>query len=68
MTNPFEDADASFLVLINAEAQYSLWPLFAEIPDGWSTSFGPDSRKNCLEYIEINWIDMRPKSLSALDS
>ena len=68
MTNPFEDENASFLVLINAEAQHSLWPFFAEIPDGWSASFGPESRKNCLEYIERNWTDMRPKSLSALDS
>ena len=25
-TNPFEDPDATYLVLVNHEGQYSLWP------------------------------------------
>jgi hypothetical protein len=32
MTNPFEDPDASYLVLVNDEGQHSLWPAFADIP------------------------------------
>ncbi|MFI9585707.1 MbtH family protein [Streptomyces sp. NPDC052236] len=63
MTNPFEDEDAPYFVLINDESQYSLWPRFAEIPEGWKAVFGEASRADCLDYINENWTDMRPKSL-----
>ncbi|GAA1116722.1 MULTISPECIES: MbtH family protein [Streptomyces violaceusniger group] len=63
MTNPFDDENGSFLVLLNDEGQYSLWPAFAEVPAGWRVVFGEDTRKNCLDHIEENWRDMRPKSL-----
>ncbi len=63
MTNPFEDENGEFMVLVNAEQQYSLWPTFRDVPTGW-TAVGPrGSRKECLDYIEENWTDMRPKSL-----
>jgi MbtH protein len=62
-TNPFEDADAKYLVLINDEGQHSLWPVFADVPDGWEAIFGEDGRRECLDFIEENWTDMRPKSL-----
>ncbi|OHV48188.1 MbtH family protein [Frankia sp. B2] len=65
MTNPFEDESASYFVLVNDEGQYSLWPVFAEVPGGWSIVHGEDSRKACLDFIEENWTDMRPKSLIA---
>jgi MbtH protein len=65
MTNPFDDDRNSFFVLVNDEGQHSLWPAFAEIPAGWLSKFGPDSKKSCLEYVEQNWTDMRPKSLIA---
>jgi MbtH protein len=61
--NPFEDPDASYLVLVNDENQHSLWPVFVDVPDGWTTLFGEASRDECLEYIEKSWTDMRPKSL-----
>ncbi|MEH6413516.1 MbtH family protein [Pseudomonas sp. CGJS7] len=67
MTNPFEDNNGSFLVLVNDENQHSLWPEFAEVPAGWKTVFGPDQRQSCLDYVEKNWTDMRPASLVALD-
>lgn len=63
MTNPFENEDAAYKVLINEEGQHSLWPSFLTIPEGWSTIYGEESRKNCLEYINANWIDLQPKSL-----
>ncbi|MFF3257445.1 MbtH family protein [Actinacidiphila glaucinigra] len=63
MTNPFEDQDAQYLVLVNAERQYSLWPMFVEVPDGWEIAFGEAPRQDCLDYIEQTWTDMRPKSL-----
>lgn len=62
-TNPFEDDDAKYVVLINDEGQHSLWPIFADVPEGWEVIFGEDGRQECLSFIEKNWTDMRPKSL-----
>jgi MbtH protein len=62
-TNPFEDNDASYYVLVNDEGQHSLWPAFAEVPAGWTVVHGQDSREACLEYVNKNWTDMRPLSL-----
>ncbi|MCL8011967.1 MbtH family protein [Streptomyces sp. AS02] len=64
MANPFDDANGVFRVLVNDEGQYSLWPDFVPVPDGWSSVHGPDGRETCLEYIERNWTDMRPRSLA----
>jgi MbtH protein len=63
MANPFEDPDASYRVLVNHEGQHSLWPAAQPVPDGWTVVHDTDSRASCLEYIETNWTDMRPKSL-----
>lgn len=63
MTNPFENADALYLVLVNDEGQHSLWPAGIAIPDGWVVAYDADSRSNCLAYIETHWADMRPNSL-----
>lgn len=63
VTNPFEDPDAKYLVLINDEGQHSLWPVFAAVPEGWEVIFGEDGRQVCLDFIEKSWTDMRPKSL-----
>jgi MbtH protein len=64
MANPFENEDGEYYALVNDEGQYSLWPAFADIPAGWTPTHGPDSRVECLEYIERNWTDMRPRSLA----
>lgn len=63
MTNPFDDHEGVFYVLINEEGQHSLWPHFAPVPAGWTIVHGEDTRDACLEYIEANWTDLRPKSL-----
>jgi uncharacterized protein YbdZ (MbtH family) len=63
MANPFEDENASYLVLVNDENQHSLWPADIDVPEGWRTVFGPSSRPECLAYVEENWTDMRPASL-----
>jgi len=63
MANPFEDEQASYLVLMNDEGQYSLWPTFADVPAGWTRAFGPEGRPECLDYVEKTWTDMRPRSL-----
>lgn len=65
MTNPFDDPDGTFLVLVNAEGQHSLWPEFADVPSGWTAAFGPGSRLDCLAYVTENWTDLRPRGLTA---
>ncbi|MCV7214957.1 MbtH family protein [Mycobacterium crocinum] len=62
-TNPFDDEDGRFYVLVNDEEQYSLWPAFADIPAGWRVAFGEAGRSECAEFVEQNWSDMRPKSV-----
>lgn len=63
MTNPFEDEDGEYCVLINDEGQHSLWPTFRDAPAGWSMVGPRGKRQECLDYIEAHWTDMRPKSL-----
>jgi MbtH protein len=63
MTNPFENESATYLVLINDEAQYSLWPSFVEVPAGWQIAVPASSREKCLDYVKLHWTDMRPRSL-----
>ncbi|BCO33660.1 MbtH family protein [Mycobacterium heckeshornense] len=61
--NPFDDDNGSFFVLVNDEEQHSLWPSFADVPAGWRVVYGEADRAACLDYIEHNWTDIRPKSL-----
>ena len=63
MTNPFEDENGVFHVLVNDEGQHSLWPSFVAVPQGWKVVHELDSRAACLDYINKNWTDLRPKSL-----
>ncbi|EWC62188.1 MbtH protein [Actinokineospora spheciospongiae] len=63
MTNPFEDNDGTYLVLVNAENQHSLWPAFADVPAGWTVAHDSDTRAGCLAYVEEHWTDLRPASL-----
>jgi MbtH protein len=63
VTNPFDDDNGTFHVLINSEGQHSLWPIFVPVPQGWTIVHESDSRAACLAFIEKNWTDMRPKSL-----
>jgi MbtH protein len=65
MNNPFDDTGGTFLVLVNEEGQHSLWPTFATVPAGWTAVHGEATRAECLDYVERNWTDMRPKSLVA---
>ncbi|MBK0372829.1 MbtH family protein [Streptomyces sp. RB110-1] len=64
MTNPFDDEDGAFLVLVNDEGQHSLWPAFAAVPAGWAVAHPEDTRQACLDYVEENWTDLRPRSLA----
>lgn len=58
-----QEDNTNYVVVVNHEEQYSIWPDYKEIPNGWK-SCGKSGQKNeCLEYIEEVWTDMRPLSL-----
>lgn len=63
MTNPFDDQDGTFLVLVNDEDQHCLWPAFAEVPEGWKVTLEESTRATALAHVEDNWTDLRPLSL-----
>jgi len=63
MTNPFDDETNEFLVLVNDEDQYSLWPAFAEVPAGWTVALVAGPRDTALAYVETHWSDLRPRSV-----
>lgn len=60
MTNPFDDTDGTFRVLVNELNQHSLWPEFADVPGGWVAVFGPAPRADCTHYVRENWLDITP--------
>ena len=53
----------NYLVVINQEAQYSIWPEFKPLPAGWKTIGKQGTKEECLAYIKEVWSDMRPQSL-----
>lgn len=59
----FDDESIPFLILINDEHQYSIWPETLSIPAGWRSVQGPMSRQGCLNWLEYHWTDLRPRSL-----
>jgi MbtH protein len=63
MSNPFDDENGTYVVLVNDEGQHSLWPSFADVPGGWQVVHEEDSRAACLSYVEEHWTDLRPLSL-----
>ncbi len=53
----------TYIVLINEEEQYSLWPETKKIPLGWKDTGTKGAKQVCLDYVKEVWTDMRPKSL-----
>lgn len=60
----FDRENETFIVLINHEGEYSIWPHWKPIPTGWSSIENiKGDKKSVLEYVEEAWTDMRPQSL-----
>lgn len=59
----WDDPEQTFLVVINDEEQYSIWPDFKDIPKGWRSAGKSGPKEECLSYINEVWTDMRPLSL-----
>ena len=58
-----EDEKAIYKVVVNHEEQYSIWPDYKEIPNGWRAVGKTGLKPECLSYINEVWTDMRPLSL-----
>jgi uncharacterized protein YbdZ (MbtH family) len=52
-----------YKVVMNHEAQYSIWPADRENPLGWQDVGKSGPKAECLAYIQEVWTDMRPLSL-----
>ena len=55
--------DGDLKVVVNHEEQFSIWPLDRETPKGWVEVGVTGKKKECLDFIEKVWTDMRPLSL-----
>lgn len=56
-------AERPYLVVLNHEEQYSIWPAGRDLPAGWRGEGTEGTRAECLEHIDAIWTDMRPLSL-----
>jgi MbtH protein len=59
----WDDENTVFVVVLNDEEQFSIWPQAKPIPAGWRTYGFEGSKSACLDHIGEVWTDMRPKSV-----
>ena len=55
--------DTKYMVVINHEEQYAIYPSRSALPKGWKAAGAKGSLADCQKYIEEVWTDMRPLSL-----
>ena len=55
--------EEQFVVVVNHEEQYSIWPAGREIPTGWREADVEGGKSECLEHIARVWTDLRPLSV-----
>ncbi|MEU8180132.1 MbtH family protein [Micromonospora sp. NPDC049044] len=68
VTNPFDDSDGIFRVLVNDDGQYSLWPSFAAVPAGWRVVLDEATHEAAARYIDATWTDLRPRGIAGQES
>ncbi len=51
-----------YKVVINHEEQYSIWFADRESPKGWKDAGFQGAKRECLDWIEEVWTDIRPLS------
>jgi len=64
---PGAAGQAEFIVVINHEAQYAIWPANKQIPEKWTATGVSGSKDECLAHIRQVWTDMRPLSVRRRD-
>jgi MbtH protein len=63
MTWDEEEDTTVYQTVVNDEEQYSIWPDYKQIPQGWRAVGKSGPKQECLAYIDEVWTDMRPLSL-----
>ncbi|GAA4473375.1 hypothetical protein GCM10023170_094390 [Phytohabitans houttuyneae] len=58
-----DDDTRRYLVVLNDEEQYSIWPADRDLPPGWRGDGFGGLKADCLAHIGEVWTDMRPLSL-----
>ena len=58
-----EEDTTVYYVVVNHEEQYSIWPEYKEVPNGWKSVGKSGQKQDCLAYIKQVWTDLRPLSL-----
>ena len=59
----YDEDETIYTAVVNAEEQYSIWPVDRPVPDGWSAVGEPGNKSSVMDWIKEHWIDMRPLSL-----
>jgi MbtH protein len=60
---PEQEDSTIYLVVVNHEEQYSIWPNYKQIPPGWRPAGFEGEKAQALAWINEVWTDMRPLSL-----
>ncbi len=63
MSSEEREDQTIYVVVMNNEEQYSIWPAYKAIPAGWKGVGKQGPKADCLAYIKEAWTDMRPASL-----
>lgn len=56
-------SSAEYVVVVNDEEQFSVWPAGRLVPDGWRALPVKGTREYCLDHIASTWTDIRPLSM-----
>lgn len=65
-SNPFDNPQGRFFILINAQQQFSLWPEPCSLPAGWQVVSGPDEPSVCQQWLEQRWQTLKPDNFIAV--
>jgi MbtH protein len=57
------DSPGVFIVVVNHEEQYAIWPAKKPIPEKWREAGMAGAKEDCLAFIRRVWTDMRPLSV-----
>ena len=57
------EEDTTYVVVLNDEEQYSIWPAGRDVPAGRRTDGTSGTKAECLDHIGEVWTDMRPLSV-----
>jgi MbtH protein len=63
MTQEEFEETRQYKVVVNHEEQYSIWPADRDLPLGWNYAGKMGTKRECLDFINEVWTDMRPLSL-----